>query len=320
MNCQFVCDKSRVSELRFLIAMQRFSLPLVLLARFLLVTNTGANAACPSASQPFIVSPQTTSDRRSDFCILQATLMRAAWMRELRNGSCQLFEACTTAANEKSMPPIYRRLRPGSQSLLLRCRADRGCNPYSLLLRGSTNATLAGDDYVSGDTYAYRSRMIDAEPSLLSHIHLLLMNADGKTVVNLTFSLNGRVLDEGAWFSKSKLVAAWPWKLSDMTNFEKYYDFSMKGLNANVRFYIKTNGNYCNDTAGYLRIYVSSGRNSCSYSSSWSHPMTYLWSDSANSDSSPDRLLFSSYGQVAMEFRLYGTLLDSDFQIYKRID
>lgn len=246
-----------------------------------------------------LISPP--SNRPVDFCIRQATLLRPFWVRELSNGTCLLFGQCS--GNNLQ---LYHRLLPGSRSLLLRCRADRDCDPYTFLIDSRHNATVVDDSDISSNTDEYKSPMVDLQGNAFSHIQLLLINASGDINVNLTFSLNpeGRIQDETTWFVARNLVAANPWnvdemKIKDFTVFKLLGNISLK-----VRFFIKTGGGGCDGIKGYLRIFPTEG---CRWGH-WTHPMSYVWT---NGD-----VVFDTHARHSIEFRLYGTFANS----YKVID
>lgn len=258
-----------------------------------ILTIPSTSCICTKNSWRLISPP---ADRPNNFCIRQATLLRPFWVRELSNGTCLLFGHCS--GNHLQ---LYHRLLPGSRSLLLRCRADRGCDPYTFLIDSRHNATVVDDSDISSSTDEYKSPMIDLQGKAFSHIQLLLMNTAEVINVNLTFSLNpeGRVQDENTWFVASNLVAAYPWNVNEMKG-KDYVAFKLLGnASLKVRFFIKTGGGHCHGIKGYLRIFPTDG---CSWGN-WTHPMSYIWT---NGD-----VVFEPNARHSIEFRLYGTFVNS---------
>ncbi|MEL7308648.1 MAG: hypothetical protein AAGK05_12770, partial [Pseudomonadota bacterium] len=269
---------------------------------FALIADT-ALQDCSNNEQRLIKAP--TNRPRNDFCIQKATQLRPAWMRQLADGSCQLL--CAKNANSDGAPLLYRRMPPGSPSLLLRCRADQSCDPYSLLAEEKSNTTLADDTDLKDSKDAYKSPMIGLQPTAFSHIHLLLMNAAGHIDVNLTFKMRagGRLQEEGAWFSINNLVSAYPFNVTVMKAYTSYSYFNMSlGVNSHIRFYIRTQipQDKCPYIAGYLLI----SKSKCPFANG--KPQTYIWT---KGNEIPEERLFATKSQHAEEFRLYGTMLDN---------
>lgn len=253
-----------------------------------------------------LIAPPTTNTR-NDFCIRQATLLQASWMRELVNGSCQLLDLCSN----EHQPPLYRPLSSKSRLLLLRCRADRNCDPHKLLTGQPPNSTFITDQDLSRNTDNFKSPMIDLQPMPFSHIDLILLNISGGIDVNLTFAMNatGRIVDEGTWFSLKMLESAYPWNITVMKTYTNYKIFSMALSYSLVRFYIKTKDGTCEQLAGFLRIFPVSN---CRKSFTSDYPMVFLWTK-PNPKLEPENMVYATQGQSAIEFRLYGRLASKSY-------
>ena len=154
---------------------------------------------------------------------------------------------------------------------LLRSRADRHHNPYDLLMEGQANSTQVTWEGLARSSDAFKSPLVDEDPTPFTKVHLVLRDKNGKEEASLTFRMiTGATLRNGKWFSLQNLLDAKPWNVSvlKMSNFEI---FSVEGSAANGRrFFVRQPASGCDDFPGVL--YVSS-KKICD----WEKPISYFW-------------------------------------------
>lgn len=107
----------------------------VAICRHVLLLNTTPNdSSCESTK----ILALTKIDKREDFCILHATILKPESMLVYPNGSCQLFNLCSRLVGDRKFAR-YRRLRTKMQTSP--CSETILCDVYAL--EGSTETTDA---------------------------------------------------------------------------------------------------------------------------------------------------------------------------------
>lgn len=204
-------------------------------------------------------------------CIIEASARQPASMLELTNGSCLLFDACSTPQTE-GLPPLYK-LVPSDSMLILRTHAHGSVSPYELLKTGQSNASLVRPSQLTGTVFPFRSPLIDVQPTLLSRLHLVM--SDGlEPDVNLTFAVDSdkSVTTVDAWFSGDNLQSSFPWRV-ERPREAKYYFSSFEKNEKVLRFYLKIKGRSCEFNEGFIVVVE---KPECLFQAT-NYPAAYHW-------------------------------------------
>lgn len=232
-------------------------------------------------------------------------------MVELTDGSCFMLDVCTAPEVSVDDYPLYSLMPTDTlQMLMLRTRTEGDVSPYQLLMNNQSNGTLLFQDSIKGGFNTYKSPLLTLRPTPLSKV-LLVLSDDFKTQVNLTFLMNEKDIatDEGSWFSKDNLLAAFPWSLEEMKS-KGYAIFLMKGNGQGLRFYVAFEGNLkCQTVEGYIVVVEPDG--SCSFERNGYHT-SYEWVTTKNS-----KMTFKN-AELSREFRLLGELRKT-VRVYMRV-
>ena len=219
---------------------------------FISFASSQTSTAC-SRIRRRLINPLST-------CIAEASRLQPASMLELANGSCLMFDVCSTPVTSGDSFPLYQLKSFESTMLLLRTHAEGSLSPYKLLMDGPDNASIVTRSDLTGTVYPYRNPMISVSPSMFSKIHLLLSNGSN-THVNLTFSMDRSktLKEEGSWFSKEKLQTSYPWNVSDLKAGDFGSFFTMPGYTyyhtISLRFFMMLKGNIeCETIQGYMVV------------------------------------------------------------------
>lgn len=252
-------------------------------------------------------------------CLAHAARWQPDSVIQLTNGSCLMIGGCSTPVAPANIFPLYALIPPHKAMLLLRTRAETNSAPYQLLWNGTDNSSLSTDDLVG--TAPFRSPLLSAHPTLFSRIQLVLANESTAPQVNLTFKMDAamRITDEGAWFSRARLVASHPWDISLLKS-ESFRHFSMAGYDDRARFLMTTSemgASSCNEISGYIMV-LESRFLDCGLNNQES---AYYWvAEDAPASSLFITGTFGSFQhrQHSSEFRLYGELV-SGVRWYQRL-
>ena len=167
-----------------------------------------------------------------------------------------------------------------------------------------------------GNTFPYRSPLIDIHPTIFSRIHLVLANDSTVPHVKLSFAMasDKRVKDENAWFLKESLLSAHPWDVTEMKTAD-YIRFNMEGMvrrdGTILRFFLRLrdNGAPCPQRAGYITV---AEVGNCDYHDT-SFPISYQWVDGSFAGLFKNR-------KLSLGFFLYGDLSQpATIRVYKRM-
>lgn len=264
-----------------------------------------------SRQYSFLIHPAPSEANRRDYCIQQATLTAASFLRALSNGSCLLFNAC--AAKTTSEYPLYRRLLPGSPMLLMRTKPDTHPHAYDLFRKGQVSTNLYRE------SEPYLSPLVAMNPNPFSHLHVQLFdNISIVPGVDLTFRIKRNdSVREGAWFSKERLVAAYPWNITVMKKLD-YKHFTMNGIYQR-KFLVANYGGHRKDACWgskvYMYLYIDHGVRdiTCPLDNTFIKFNYYVYFPDA-----PEEFTYNSKRIEAFEFRILGDIEVSRDSLYIR--